>query len=194
MKISTLLVPLVLLVSVVGLAQNKSTKRAGIPAVFQTAHSVYVEADSGDTTRPGMYAEDREAISNVESGLQEWNRYTIAPRRDQADLIVVVRKGRFAGEQVHDGLSVGTRPMIPGSARPAPMGSGEEVGSEGEVDQKDDLLMVYMVSSDGDLTGPIWRREMVKGLDAPKVELLRQLRKSVDRAYPMQASGKNSVP
>ena len=190
MRIIRLVVPIVMLLPIVGSPQNKAKKYSDVPPVFQTARSVYVEADNGDTTQPDAYAGNREAVSNVESGLEEWNRYAVASRRDQADLIIVVRKGRFAGEQVHDGLSVGTRPMIPGSARPVPMGSGEQVGSEGEADQKDDLLAVYSLSRDGQLTGPVWRREMVKGLDAPKVELLRQLRKSIDRAYPVQPSGK----
>lgn len=194
MKACRFLVLLLLLIPGGGQAQNKSKKHPKVPAVFETARSVYVKAESGDVTRPGIYPEDREAISNIETGLQDWDRYRVAARRDQADLVFVVRKGRFAGAQGPGNLSVGTRPMIPGSARPAPMGSGEEVGTEGEVSPKDDLLEVYTVSDDGELAGPIWRGEMVKGLDAPKVELLRQLRKAVDRAYPMEAPAKQAAP
>jgi hypothetical protein len=60
------------------------------------------------------------------------------------------------------------------------------VGAEGEVGPENDMLRVYLVSSDGELTGPIWTREIQDGLDPPTVLLIQQLRTAVERAYPSQ--------
>jgi len=40
---------------------QKSKKHSDVSAVFMNARYVYVEAESGDITRPGLYPEDRKA-------------------------------------------------------------------------------------------------------------------------------------
>jgi hypothetical protein len=185
---------LLILVPALALAQHKAKKHNDVPAVFQYAHFVYVEAADGDATKPGLYPEDRQAIFDVQDALQDWNRYALANRREGADVVLVVRKGRLAGAQTHAGVSVGT-PRLPGSGNPAAGrppgqsgqgGDGEGVGAEGEVGPENDMLRVYLVSSDGKLSGPLWTREIQDGLDAPNVVLMQQLRTAVERAYPSQ--------
>ena len=81
-------------------AHSKGKKRSEISALFANARYVYVQAEDGDITKPGLYPEDRDAISNVQQALREWNRYAITTERDSADLVFIVRQGtpaRVAG-------------------------------------------------------------------------------------------------
>ena len=99
---------LVLLPAVV-FAQQKNKKHSDVSTAFLNAHSVYVGAiDGGDVTQPGLYPPDMQAISDVDDGVQAWKRYTLAPRKEQADLVFLVRKGRTVGAQGHGGISPGT--------------------------------------------------------------------------------------
>lgn len=188
-----------ILIPAVGLAQKKSKKHNDVPAVFQNAQYIFVESMNGDAFKPGLYPEDRQAIYNVEDGVRDWHRYALATRRSEADVVLVVRKGRVAGAQARAGIGVGSRP--PGSVslghpaglgdqdagQPAgPGGNADSVGGEAEVGPANDMLRVYLVSNDGKLTGPVWTRELQDGLDAPTVALLQQLKTAVERAYPSQ--------
>jgi len=184
---------LLILIPSLALAQQKAKKHNDVPAVFQYAHFVYVEAVDGDLMKPGLYPADRQAIVDVQDNLREWNRYALANRREDAELVLVVRKGRLASAQVHAGVSVGTRQPTGGNPTSSPTpgqggtgGDGVGVGAEGEVGPENDMLRVYLVSSDGELTGPIWTREIQDGLDPPTVLLIQQLRTAVERAYPSQ--------
>jgi hypothetical protein len=182
---------LLILIPALALAQQKAKKHNDVPAVFQNASFVYVEAMDGDAMKPGLYPADRQAIVDVQDSLRDWNRYALATRREDAELALVVRKGRLASAQVHAGVSVGTRAPNSGNSTsgPAPgqVGTGVDgvgVGAEGEVGPENDMLRVYLVSSDGKLTGPVWTREIQDGLDPPAVLLMQQLRTAVERAYP----------
>jgi hypothetical protein len=93
------------------LAQHK--KKPAVSAIFQNARYVYVQALDGDITNPRLFPEDRQAISDVEDAIRDWHRYTLAINPSQADLIIVVRKGRLAALQGHGGISDGPRPMPP---------------------------------------------------------------------------------
>jgi hypothetical protein len=192
---------LLILVPALALAQQKAKKHSDVPAVFQNAHFVYVEAMDGDALKPGLYPPDRQAIFDVEDSLRDWNRYGLAIRRSEADLVLVVRKGRLASVTARAGVSAGTR--LPGGnpngSRPSsqigqPGGDDEGVGTSAEVGPSNDLLRVYLVSSDGKLTGPVWNREIADGLDAPPVMLMQQLRTAVERAYPSQPPPTKPTP
>jgi hypothetical protein len=175
---------LFILVSIGAFAQ-KTKKHNDVSAVFQNAHFVYVEAADGDAMKPGLYAADRQAIFDVQDGLRNWNRYALASRREEADLVLVVRIGRIAGVQPRTGISA-PRPGNPQGRTPGQDPSnGDNIGAETEVGPENDMLRVYIVS-DGKLSALVWMREMKDGLDAPPVELLQQLRTAVERAYPSQ--------
>jgi hypothetical protein len=187
--------PLLVCLLIVTLAQSKP-KKSDVPAVFQNARYVYVEAVDGDLLKPGLYPEDRQAISDVQDSIRAWNRYAIALNRNEADLVVVVRKGRLAGAQLHGGISGGTRTQ-PGQApnqdsEGGPIlqgGRSAEVGAGGEVGPDEDLLRIYIQNA-GKLTGTVWSREQDGGLDAPAVPLIAQLKAVVEHAYPQTASTK----
>lgn len=187
------------------LAFAKDKKKDTLPSIFSNARYVYVQAEDGDIMKPGLFPEDREAIANVEDALKNWHRYALTINRHDADLVIIVRKGRLVGAQVTGGVGLGTAPGIngsypnrnpagPGSTVPADnnpdrTGTYESVGAKSEVGPNDDILRVYTNSPQGKLSGPFWSNEMKDGLDAPDVPLLRALRDAVDHAYPPQAVG-----
>lgn len=183
MKVLRLAVPLIVCFLVMELAQSKP-KKPEVPAVFENAHYVYVQAVDGDILKPELYPEDRQAISDVQDSLRQWARYALAINRDQADLVFVVRRGRVAGAQLHGGISGGSRPQ-PGQG-PVPI-SGTQVGAAGEVGPEEDLLRVFL-QNEGKLTNLVWSRELEGGLDAPEMQLMAQLRAAVEKAYPPSTS------
>jgi hypothetical protein len=175
------------------LAQHK--KKPAISAIFQNAHYVYVQAQDGDITNPRLFPEDRQAISDVEDGLRAWHRYALAINPSQADLIIIVRKGRLAALQGHGTISEGPRsmpPMAPGGQNssqnpgqnPSQSQDADQIGARAEVGPDSDLLRVYATNGEGKRTGPLWTGEQVDGLGGPDVPLLQQLRSAVEHAYP----------
>ncbi len=168
---------------------QKSKKHSDVSAVFMNARYVYVEAEAGDITRPGLYPEDRQAIADAQEGIQDWDRYHLVTRREEADLVFIVRKGRMVGEQNRVGISGGPpRQQGPTTQNRQPgQGQGDDgFGVGAEAGPSDDMLRVFTTNSDGKLIGPVWNRELKDGLDGPTVLLLQQLRAAVEKAYPSQ--------
>lgn len=172
-------------------------KKQSVSALFANAHYIYVQAEDGDIMKPGLYPEDRDAISDVQQALREWNRYAITTERDNADLVFIVRRGRMLGLQGRGGISAGT-PGHPGNQAPGQQlpQTGDSVGAGvgTEVGPADDILRVFTLSGSGKLNGPIWSRELQDGLDSPSVLLVRQLRDAVESAYPAQATPPPAKP
>ena len=196
MKLLKSIAVLLTLTSALALAKDKKV----LPALFSNARYVYVQAEDGDIMKPGLFPEDREAIANVQDAMKDWHRYTLTLNRSDADLIIIVRKGRLAAAQLHGGVTAGAPTGVGGaypnrnpgagnsdpSRNPDPADGGYNVGARGEVGPPDDILLVFSLSTQGRLSGPLWSGEMKDGLDAPNVMLLRSLRDAVDRAYPPQ--------
>jgi hypothetical protein len=137
-------------------AQQKTKKHSDVPAVFQNARYVYAEAEAGDITRPGLYPEDREAIADVQQGIQDWDRYHLVTRREDADLVFIVRKGRMVSEQNRLGISGGPpRQQGPTTQNRQPgQGQGDDgFGVGAEVGSSDDMLRVFTTNPDGKLMG-----------------------------------------
>ena len=168
--------PLLLAFLILGLAYGKP-KKPEVPAVFQNARYVYVEAMDGDVLKPGLFPDDRQAIYDVEESLRKWKRYSLTMNRSDAELVLVVRKGRLVDAQLHGGVSGGPSPQAPGQTRTT------EIGARTEVGEPDDELIVYM-QDQGHRGMKVWERAMDGGLDAPAILLMQQLRKAVDSAYP----------
>jgi hypothetical protein len=174
------------------LSQGKPKKTYKVPAVFNQARYVYVEALDGQEFDPRLDPVDRNAIIDVEKALNDWNRYVQTTRRDQADLIFVVRKGRLATGEVDARMGSGT----PGfTGRPAGgQGSGPGVAVGGEVGPPDDLLEVFLPGPNDPRGTKLWERTLPDGLDPPELTLFRELKDEVERAYPSQTASKAQKP
>jgi len=185
------------------LAPAKDKKKKDVPALFNNARYVYVRAEDGDILNPRLFPEDRDAIANVEDELQDWKRYAVVLHQSEAELVMVVRKGRLASAQVGGGVGVGRSPDViggtyPGSRNPADPNSrggggvSTEIGARTEVGPPDDLLRVYSVNPDGSRGALLWTGSMQDGLDAPQLPLVQQLKQAVDRAYPPQTASQTA--
>lgn len=164
-------------------------KKPDVPAVFKNARYVYVQAVDGDVLNPRLVPEDRQAIYDVEQSLRKWKRYALTLNRNEAELVFVVRKGRLGSVSVHGGVSAGSR-VPPGQSSPVPgEGRTSEVGAGAEVGPPDDLLLVQL-QDQGQLTTVVWYRSMDGGLDAPDVELMKELKAAVEKAYPQVPNSK----
>ncbi|MGB6691372.1 MAG: hypothetical protein WBE76_26355 [Terracidiphilus sp.] len=195
-----------LLLVVLPAAAPAKTKKTDVPAVFRNATYVYVESPEGDLYRPGLYPADREAIADVQDALRDWNRYALTARRDQAELIFVVRKGRIASGRIGGDISMG-QPLPPtqapghgpgqtgpGQTGSGPAGSGAGIETGVDVGPEDDMLRVYTLSTEGKLQAIVWDRTLTDGLDEPQLILFKQLKAAVDKAYPSTTASQPSKP
>ena len=194
MKLGRCLALLLLIAPLLGYAEKK--KHTDAPAVFETAKSVYVEAEDGDYAKPGLSAADRQAIADVQDAMRTWNRYQLAVHREQADVVLVVRKGQPGNGDAGIGLSGSFRGSAQGTgAMPGPVsgqpGSPDSQSPGVQAGGVEDRLRIYAVDPNGKIVGPVWTRELPNGLDAPGVILVQQLKMAVERAYPAPpAAGK----
>ncbi len=203
MRSFRVIVVLLVIVAPFVFAKDKAKKRAELSSLFSNAHYVYVQAEDGDIMRPGLFPEDRDAISAVQEALREWNRYVLTTEREHADLVIVVRKGRAVGLQGRVGISAGAPipQRQPGSSMPGHnpglAGDAEDsdnLGARSEAGPSEDLLRVFALNTDGKRTTALWARELKDGLAAPSVPLMQQLKDAVERAYPANPPAKQPAP
>ena len=131
MKRALGVVCLLLLVSVAALAapQAQTTSVQPFPGTLINARYVYVTSYDGDQFNPNLLPEDRQAISAVQSALQEWGRYIVVYRPKDAEMILVVQSrpsedvlavydGRRPNDVFlwramgHEGLQQGETPLV----------------------------------------------------------------------------------
>lgn len=166
-------------------AAGKKPGKPALPAVFEHAQYVYVEAVDGNEFNRNLYPEDRQAIADVEDALRNWKRYTLTIQRSKADLLFVVRRGRLASGLASIGVNGGPGPQggqIPGQQQPV----GTAVRAGAEAGPADDLLSICTLDPGGALSEPLWMRAEPNGLDSPDVPLFQQFKRAVDRAYPLK--------
>jgi hypothetical protein len=189
----------VLLLAITGSAPaTAKPKKPSVPEVFETAHTVFVETrNADDITDISLDPDEREAILDVQDGIQDWGRYSLSRSRRDADLILVVYKGRVVRDQPNSGapgslhLPVGHSPIQnPSDASQSETNSSSPDGLTQEKDQ----LWVYTIQSDGKLKGPIWRSEQESGLNGPNVLLLQRLKDEVEKAYPSAPAKQQPTP
>lgn len=192
MKPLRMIALILVLVPALVTVQAKAKKPYKLPAEFNQAQYVWVEAVDGQEFDPRLLPEDRQAIGDVYKALEDWKRYVITTQRNQADLIFVVRKGRLAQADV--GVQTGSGP--PGVPRRPTAGPGSASGVVvgGEVGPPDDLLEVYMSNPNEARGTLLWQRTLADGLRSPDVPLFKQLKDEVERTYPTQTASKSKKP
>ena len=187
-----------LLLAVIGPGSThaKSKKHPYLPETFESAHTVFVESRDGDITDLQLNPQDRKAILDMQDAVQDWGRYTLSRSRIDADLILVVHKGRVWRDQSATANPAG--PHLSTSHAPiqdpadASQGSGNN-SPDGLTREKDELR-VYTIQPDGKLKGPIWKDEWDRGLESPNVFLLQRLKGEVEKAYPAAPANKQTTP
>ncbi len=162
------------IVALAGLAlAQKKEKKPIFPAWLTQARYVYVTTMYGDpfSANLRMPAEDRQAVADVGEALRKWGRFTQVYRPEQADVILLVRKGRAAEATLGGTISTGDPQR--GTSKDAVLGS--EAGSP------EDALLVYDARLGTD--APAALKYMMKGgLNAPDVKLVAKFRKQVEEA------------
>jgi hypothetical protein len=152
----------VALISITCVAQSK------MPGWAAKARFVYVTtqqgANDGGVT---LASEDLQAVTDVENEIRKWQHYQLAFRAADADILLVVRKGRLAS--VSPGIHVGKR-----SGRPTKLGPT----TEAEAGMPQDYLGVL----DAKTGGTLWQRTESQGLTPPRMLLFAQFKDAVEKA------------
>ncbi len=156
-----LLVPLTI-------AKDKSQ----LPKLVVVAKYVMVTTYLGDQpSNPRIMPDDRQAMGDVQDAIKDWGRYIVVYRPKDADLIILVRKGRIAealgGVRVHAG-----------SDAPNPS-AGPSVHADAGDPQ--DMIAVYR-AAEGIDSPPLWRGRQIDGLRPPEMRLVQELRTKVEAA------------
>jgi hypothetical protein len=181
-------------------------KHPSLPQVFESAKTVHVEThDARDITDISLDHATRNAILDVQDGIEDWGRYSLSRDRSDADLIVVIYKGRLtrdSGNRIPFGTPRNTNgPIGSGPIGSSPIGSGPigagpnqnpgdaSQGPNGStspdgLNQEKDELKVYTLDARGKLKNLLWHSEQVHGLNTPNLILLQQLESEIDEAYP----------
>ena len=72
-------------------APNAQSKELTFPKTLTNARYVYVASFDGDEFNPDLLREDGAAIVNVQQALQQWGRYVLVYRAQDADMILLVQ-------------------------------------------------------------------------------------------------------
>lgn len=205
MKKSVVLL-VVILGGIMGTAPAKTKKQPVLSQLFCQARFVYVETADGTVYDPQAVPADRDVAAALEQHLQDWKRYALVARREEADLVWVVRTGRAVGVGVDTGYPTGeTRvgarvgagtssgPGAQGSAPGGNLGSnGQDPGNAGsgrgtpgavstQVGDPSDLLTIYEGDAEGSSQHTrLWRKSESGGLVDPGMPLFEQIRNAVD--------------
>ncbi|HEX4486965.1 MAG TPA: hypothetical protein VH088_11890 [Terriglobales bacterium] len=150
----------------------KAKKEKAFPALITNARYVFVTTYFGnEPANTRIMPSDRRAVADVETAIQKWGRYTLAHQANDAEIIILVRKGRYAeglaGIHVHGGSDQPNTTITP------------EVNADGGDPQ--DMIAVYDASMGID-TSPLWRGRERDGLNPPDMQLVKELRAKIEEA------------
>lgn len=170
---------LLLLLVVVPLSMAKD-KQQQLPGLVVHAKYVFITTYNGDRFDPNAYPDDRQAARDVRDAIQHWGRYIPVERAQDADLILLVRKGRIAEARPGVRIHAGSRPNPNVDPTQNP---NSTLGPEVRVDAGDplDMLAVYDASQGID-SAPLWRGRLQDGLNPPAMRLVQDFRSKVEAA------------
>ncbi len=171
---------------------SKPKNKDDFPKALLNARYVYVEAEDGDINNFRLIPEDRRAIADVEAALRSWNRYNLAFRRSEAEVLFVVRKERIASAKIGGTIGRRTEPgTLPGTTDTQTTEAGR-LGAE--IGPNEDMLYVYLVNPNGTKFGPLWHEFLKDGLDKPEMPLFQKFKNQVDAATKAAAAKQGGKP
>jgi hypothetical protein len=171
-------------------------KKPSLSEAFGAAKTVFVESRDGNITDLKLDPEERNAILDMQDAIQDWGRYTLSRSRSDADLILVLHKGRVWRDQSNTTNPAGLHPSTSHTPiqDPTDASQGSSNDSPDGFRHENDELRVYTIQSDGKLKGPIWRDDLERGLNTPSILLLQRLKLEVEKTYPAAPANKQSNP
>lgn len=136
---------------------------------------------------PNVPQEDRQAIAHVENTIRKWGKYIVVYRQENADLVLLVRKGRTA--MITPQVGIGTHGGIDIPARRGGIETGgndtrrtsKQIGLNAEAGQPNDMIAVYDAALGTD-SAPLWRASMRDGLNPPGMKLVQEFRRVVEQS------------
>jgi len=161
-----LLLPILSAVSVVAQGYDP------MPKLVAHARYILVTTYSGDDlSNYRVTPDDRQAVVNVQNSIKKWGRFALAYNAKDADLILLVRKGRIVESMpgIRIGAGSDTKPGV-GAVDPTDVGDPR------------DMLALYDAANGGVDSAPLWRDLMKGGLNPPQMPLMGELRDVVDSA------------
>jgi hypothetical protein len=167
LRISALLSLVLLLVP-----STEAKDKSQLPKLVVTARFVLVTTYFGDQPASSrIMPDDLQAVGDVQDSIKKWGRYTVVYRREDADLILLVRKGRVAEALTGVHIPLGTDAPNP------------SIGTSVNADAGDpqDMIAIYQATRGID-SPPLWRARQMDGLKAPKMRLVQDLRTQVEAA------------
>jgi hypothetical protein len=179
----------VCLLTTLGFAKDK--KKNTLPTYVLRAQTVAVVIDPTAGFTVDDPRANQVARQDVENALLSWGRYNPILQTNDADLIVVVRKGngRMVNDTIHDprqnnrpgsvltadnGVSAAGQHGTP-SNQPSP-----EPTPQMDIGQSEDSFLVYEGGGDRPLDrAPVWRYTAKDGLLSPAVPAVDAFRKAI---------------
>ena len=162
--------------------------KTAIPALLEQARYVALGYDVGDgvvnTNQISAIAsetlpEERRALEAIRHDLEKWGRYVVTNRPGDADILIVVRKGRRSSLELGSGTA-GTG----GATRSGGEGGGRSVSNRsigGQLSSGEDRLAVY--ESAGGRPGiSLWSAAATDGLAGSPPRLYKSFRDDVEEA------------
>jgi hypothetical protein len=165
------------------LATGAHARAAGVPAEIARARYVALGYDTGSrfmTEREGneqpdkLLREDLDALRALRDQLEDWDKYVVVDRPEQAEIFFIVRAGRRAvigaGVPVRGGAA-GPAGGPAGAAAPGATSFGGQLSSQG------DMLTIYQ-ARDGRPGAQLWRETHSAGFPS---RLFDQFKADVER-------------
>ena len=160
-----------LLVALLVLAASVSAKDSTLPKLVVHATFIQVTTQNGsDFASPRVLPEDKEAAIDVWNALQKWGKYQVVNGTTQVpELVLLVRKGHRAEVTPSIGVHAGSDTK-----------AGVTPNTQADFGSNQDMLALYEGANIDN--APLWRRLESGGLDAPQMDLVKQLKAAVEAA------------
>jgi len=193
-KRSAMAITLVML----AISASPKEKKEIIPALILRAQYVEVIVDPEAGISVASPGENGIARSDVEAALEKWRRFKLTVNPENADLVVVVRKGGKAIKPTIGGtgngppvfrnpgstgdVTIGVGRTSPPYLNPADPRANQRPTARTEVGFPDDVFSVYPARVDVRDAAPLWRYIAHDGLQHPTVPAVQKFRKAIEEA------------